>query len=307
MHCTRCGARLQQGIVICPECGARQRAGASTVRCANCHGRVSNELTVCPHCGRDLLAAGPRWGLWLAAVALAVLVGVWALGRLPVNDIRDVMVDARNNAQGLVQILDSVAPTPNPEELAATPDAAPESIAALPSSPTPTPTHTPTATPTEIIASDAISETAPLIEGAAPVTATLTLEVTATPDESNMYVVKAGDSFLGIGASLNMAWQDIAAANGLSANSVLKIGQKLRIPSPTATPEPTATPDANGNRTAYRGTHSHRRRERPPPPGAPQPARPRARRPRRNRPPLRRRHPSRGAAMLHIASSRVIR
>jgi LysM repeat protein len=150
-------------------------------------------------------------------------------------------MDARNNAQGLVQILDSVAPTPDPSTIAATLDAAPESIAALPPSPTPTPTHTPTVTPTDMSVSEAISGTALLSEGTAPVTATLTLEVTATPDESNIYVVKAGDSFLGIGASLNMAWQDIAAANGLSANSVLKIGQKLQIPNPTATPEPTAT------------------------------------------------------------------
>jgi LysM repeat protein len=174
------------------------------------------------------------------------MVGLWAMGRLPVDDIRTLVGDARTNVEGLVQILDSVSLTPEVENLVATlGDATPEIAAARPASPTPT--HTATATPTEVAASEVVSETAPLIGlGTASVTATLTLEVTLTPEEGEFYVVKAGDSLLGIGADLGVAWQDIAAANSLSGNSVLKIGQRLIVPAPTATPEPTPTPEPTG-------------------------------------------------------------
>jgi RNA polymerase subunit RPABC4/transcription elongation factor Spt4 len=155
MYCKRCGARLQQGIYICPECGARQRAGASTARCANCHGRVPIDLRVCPHCGRDLLAAGPRWELWLAGAAVVALLGMWALGRLPVREVRDVVVDARNNVEGLVQILGAVSLTPDPDDLVAALDSEPtdSSVNLLPS---PTPTHTATPMAAEIVVSEAI-------------------------------------------------------------------------------------------------------------------------------------------------------
>jgi len=53
MYCKRCGTPLHTGVVICPECGARQRRQASSVRCATCHSRVPLTLAVCPHCGRE--------------------------------------------------------------------------------------------------------------------------------------------------------------------------------------------------------------------------------------------------------------
>jgi LysM repeat protein len=166
---------------------------------------------------------------------------MWALGRFPVYEAREMVVSARNNVKGLVQILGAVPPTPDPGDLVAALDSEPtDSPVDLP--PSPTPTHTATPAAAEIIASEAISQTTPLIEGgAAPVTVTSTLEATSPAEEGEFYVVKGGDSLLGIGASLNVSAQDIAAANSISMNSVLKIGQRLRIPTPTATPEPTAT------------------------------------------------------------------
>ncbi len=77
MYCKRCGTPLHTGVVICPECGARQRRQASSVRCASCHGRVPLTLSVCPRCGRDVRPAGPRWGLWLAA---AIAMVAWCFG-----------------------------------------------------------------------------------------------------------------------------------------------------------------------------------------------------------------------------------
>jgi len=95
MQCKRCGARLQQGMLICPECGARQGRSPESVRCASCHGRVPIELTVCPHCGRTVRPAGPRWGLW-ALLALAVGCRcLWGLGRLPVERMRREIADTR--------------------------------------------------------------------------------------------------------------------------------------------------------------------------------------------------------------------
>jgi LysM repeat protein len=115
MQCKRCGARLQQGMLICPECGARQGRSPESVRCASCHGRVPIGLTVCPHCGRTVRPAGPRWGLWaLLALAVGVVV-LWGLGRLPVERVRREIADTRDRLSGLVQVLDlptPLSPTP---------------------------------------------------------------------------------------------------------------------------------------------------------------------------------------------------
>src|SRR5436190_1168516 len=82
--------------------------------------------------------------------------------------------------------------------------------AAPPVPPTGTPTTTPTPTPTE------------------QPTAT-PLPATATPI---VHVVQAGDNFIKLGQQYGVAWQAIAAANGLPENAVLRLGQELIIPGP---------------------------------------------------------------------------
>jgi LysM repeat protein len=122
MQCKRCGARLQQGMLICPECGARQGRLPESVRCASCHGRVPVGLTVCPHCGRTVRAAGPRWGLWALLIVGLVVVVLWGLGRLPVERVRREIVDTRDRLSGLVQVLDlptALATTPTAVRVAA--------------------------------------------------------------------------------------------------------------------------------------------------------------------------------------------
>jgi hypothetical protein len=54
--------------------------------------------------------------------------------------------------------------------------------------------------------------------------------------------VQAGDTLAVIGARLGIPWETIAAANGLTANSMLQIGQVLVVPGSGATPRPTNTP-----------------------------------------------------------------
>jgi LysM repeat protein len=117
MYCKRCGTPLHTGVVICPECGARQRRQATTVRCASCHGRVPLNLSVCPRCGRDVRPAGPRWGLWVAAAVIAMLVVLWSLGRLPVERAGQEIAGVKAKVSNLVQVL---GPAPTATQAAAT-------------------------------------------------------------------------------------------------------------------------------------------------------------------------------------------
>jgi LysM repeat protein len=45
-----------------------------------------------------------------------------------------------------------------------------------------------------------------------------------------VYVVQSGDTLRAIGDKFGVAWQSIAAANGLSLDTVLQPGQQLVIP-----------------------------------------------------------------------------
>ena len=115
MYCRRCGTPLHTGIMICPECGARQRRQATSVRCASCHSRIPVTLSICPHCGRDVRPAGPRWGIWLViAIGLVVMV-LWGLGKLPVEQIGQEITGVKAKVAGLVQVL-GPAPTAEPTE-----------------------------------------------------------------------------------------------------------------------------------------------------------------------------------------------
>ncbi len=105
MYCKRCGAPLHQGVVLCPECGARQRRHVTSVTCASCHGRVPLGLSVCPHCGRNLRPAGPRWGVWLAGLAVAGVVGLWGLGKLPVESAIAQVMTTRERLASLIQVI----------------------------------------------------------------------------------------------------------------------------------------------------------------------------------------------------------
>jgi LysM repeat protein len=45
-----------------------------------------------------------------------------------------------------------------------------------------------------------------------------------------LYTVNSGDTLVGIASTYEIAWEDIAAANGLGEYSVLQIGMQLRLP-----------------------------------------------------------------------------
>ncbi len=239
MECKRCGARLQQGILICPECGARQRRHVSAVRCAHCGGRVPVEMTMCPHCGRDLRPSGLRWVLLFGALAVVVLLGNWGLRKLPFDRIIGQMADARSQIAGLIQFPDLGS------ENAATP----EQVIAMATTLTPT-----TAPSARATTADGEVQT-PAAVVATEIATELPLPAAVDPGS---YAVQSGDTLASIGIKLGVSWQAIAEANGITENSILQIGQALVIPTPVPTPTvpatatvlPSATPAPSATSTA---------------------------------------------------------
>lgn len=85
---------------------------------------------------------------------------------------------------------------------------------------------------------------------AAPVTTApvTTAPVAAAPSSVTAtgapYIVKAGDTLFSIALSNNLTWQALAAANKLTENDFLQIGQTLIIPGKSTTPAASAAPVA---------------------------------------------------------------
>lgn len=99
-----------------------------------------------------------------------------------------------------------------------------DAIAALTPTITPTSTRTPTPLPSP--------------------TATVTPLFTPTPGPPREYKVQPGDTIFYIADIFQTSYVDILAFNGLTENSILKVGQKILIPAPTPTPTAGPTPPA---------------------------------------------------------------
>jgi LysM repeat protein len=284
MFCKRCGTPLHTGVVICPECGARQRRQASSVRCATCHSHVPLTLAVCPHCGREVRPAGPRWGLWVLVAIAMMLVVLWSLNKLPIERVGQEIVGIRAKVSSLVQVLGPAATntkaTATPQLLARTTPAAPPTPTAedeppvgapdeeLPigvdaegsSTAEPSPTQaelnadaatpaadqqtaTPAATPTSTA-----TPTLPPSPTATPVPPTATVPPTAPPatpaasGKANTYRIQSGDTLSGVSQRFSVSLDALLAANRITANTTLRIGQTLIIPGAGVPPAPTATP-----------------------------------------------------------------
>jgi LysM repeat protein len=245
----------------------------SAVHCARCNGRVPLGLTVCPHCGRDVHPAGPRWGLWIAGFIVVALAALWGLGELPVERVAEQVSSIETRVAGLIKVFgpaggSAAEASPTPRAVARV--SSPTTTATT--RPTRTPTEAPTATiapavevtaTVSITATAAISVTAPLTTSlatetpaftptmlptatAAPTetptsapTATPTTPPTNTPVPGRVtYKVKSGDTLSSIAAQFGIAWQDLAAANGLNSGSTLRVGQELIVPVPGSSSAP---------------------------------------------------------------------
>jgi LysM repeat protein len=273
MNCRRCGARLQQGVLICPDCGTRQRHQGKWTRCAACHHRVPVELTVCPHCGRTVRPAGPRWGFWLAGALVVAVVGWWGVHRVPVSGMWQQASQFQDRLVSLVQIPDlpavSGTPAATVQSMAAVPTSRPTlrvtalampsltPVAAIQAAPVVTPTVEATATATAVPATDTEAPTAtPSPTPTEPPTATPSPSpsptepptATATPDTNKYYTVGVGDSLMVVGDRTGIDWRQIAQVNNITLDTMLHPGDKLLLPesSNSATPaDITPTPADN--------------------------------------------------------------
>ncbi len=280
MDCKRCGAPLNQGAVLCPECGARQRRHAGAVHCARCYKTVPLGLTVCPHCGRDVRPAGPRWEWWGVGLIALVLVSLWGLGKLPIEQAaQELQTGPRARVRfgagaGACQCAfggafsgpglsngnpgsgASAGPCHcNPGGRHAVAFVHPafaggarrddgsggagyaiacRADAAVTATATPEPTAAPTGTPT---ATPMPSPTATL----RPPTATPTA-ARSTASGTTTYRVQSGDTLSSIATRFGITWEALAAANGLTSRSTLRVGQELTVPLPGAAVPPAATP-----------------------------------------------------------------
>jgi LysM repeat protein len=223
------------------------------------------------------------------------LIGLWGIGKLPVERLVQEVESTRARLAGLVQVLGpatstgastAASPTPQmiaqaaetavpipspteqvlpeedevieglPPELEATEPSATAPSTSEPAStvatagtsqaataaatltPEPTATSTPTLAPTATSAPPTPTATRP-----APTAAP------ATDGGRTTYRVQAGDTLSTIAARFGISWEALAAANNITARTVLQIGQELIIPlsggaapavaTPTRRPTPT--------------------------------------------------------------------
>lgn len=73
-RCPNCGAVQPASTSVCMACGAFIPSKAQKqIRCRRCGTRASANLVLCPGCGRELQAAPPRIGLFLAPVIIVAV------------------------------------------------------------------------------------------------------------------------------------------------------------------------------------------------------------------------------------------
>lgn len=224
MECKRCGAELETGLAICPECGARQRRQPRQVRCRRCGAKVSAQLHICSSCGRELQPAR-LWG-WGRLASGLVLVAVLVLllsGRLRLDpdtwrrrSAEYLRVAASWLAEAPVAVLPTVILPPTP-------------------TPTPSPTATATATATPLVTDTPIPSPTPTSSPSPP----------PTPPYRT-YKVQRGDTPAYIASQFGITAEELMAVNGITNPSALQVGQELIIPHPpTATPTPSPLPVAS--------------------------------------------------------------
>ncbi len=246
-NCQRCGLDVPQGHDVCPNCGAAVRQGGKNIRCRHCYHSAPSYLTICPNCGRELKPWRPYRALAIIAVVALLLVGLRLGGW-------NIVKNAGSSLASLAPPPATLIPTAiSPPTMA--PTRTPVAVAVQPTPTSPPPTATPTDTPVEP-------------------TATPTLDATATPTstptrDASIYVVKAGDTPIGIASSFGISVDELMAYNKIKDPSSLRINQELKIPpqatdtptptqtstpSPTNTPTPDSTQAASSTRTSPTAT-----------------------------------------------------
>ena len=167
MRCGSCGAEIEAGLRVCPQCGAtagRPLLRRHYVRCRSCQARVPAGLSVCPSCGARLEHSW-RWaGLRLAALAVVAVVVYAGMRYVPWAKVRAVTGKVQPPSLTFL-VTATFTPVPTATRTAtptatrtatATPTAVPPTETPTMPPPTETPRPKPTATPTPRFAPPAL-------------------------------------------------------------------------------------------------------------------------------------------------------
>ncbi len=210
--CSRCGAEILTGQLVCPQCGKPQRRPRE-VRCRYCGTAGNRSLEVCPGCGeplaRDwkrpvLLAGGIVVVIAVVALLMPALRNAWQSFRpaVAVSKVQSLAVDmpVLVEVPTLTSTLTpSVTPTPS-----RTPTPTPSPTLTPEPTFTPTPTHTPlptsTATPTPTATRQPATATARPADTSTPTPLPTVAPPSAVEPET-------GASFAGELAVIRLAWR----------------------------------------------------------------------------------------------------
>ncbi len=187
MRCLRCGAQIEAGLRVCPECGhtvGQPLVRRRYARCRSCQARVPAGLSICPQCGARLQHSWRR-SLSLLAVAIVIAAAGYALYHyVPWAEVRALAEDV-----SLPPLAFLVTPTFTPQ-----------------------PTATRTATPTVTATRTATATPVPPTETPTPLPPTETPRplptLTATPRFSAPQLLRPPDQaeFYGGGTEIVLSW-----------------------------------------------------------------------------------------------------
>lgn len=234
-RCRACKARVQEGVTVCPVCGATLGGAKVSEHCPFCGARYAPGDTVCLICGAPRASTGPRrprriWPL-LALIGIVALLGLglWQAPRLRQEVGLGVLAGAVEKVASQAQVLLEIPSlSPSPTE--------------IPPTPTRTWTKRPTATPTitpslAVLLPSATPPSASLasVEGTpTPIPPTEQLTITPTgpvpTPGPRVHVVQKGDILGRIALQYGVTVKEIAALNGISEDTILRLGQELLIP-----------------------------------------------------------------------------
>lgn len=55
MYCRKCGTKLEDGVLRCPNCGEKQVDNTpATIFCKHCGERIDADCIICPKCGKQV-------------------------------------------------------------------------------------------------------------------------------------------------------------------------------------------------------------------------------------------------------------
>lgn len=210
--CSRCGAEILTGQLVCPQCGKPQRR-PQEVRCRHCGTSSNRSLEVCPGCGerlqRDwkrpaLLAGGIVAVIVVAALLVPALRRTWQSFRpvVAMATVRSLAVD--------MPVLVEVPTLTSTLTPSVTPTATPTPTPTPSPTQTPEPTLTPTPTDTPLPTSTATpSPTATRRPSTATPRPTDTSTPTPLPTVAPPTIVEpeSGALFSGEAAIIRLAWR----------------------------------------------------------------------------------------------------